>query len=188
MSDSDAPKIQIDSDWKSQARAEKQRLAEKEQQQQRRPTGAPGAAGAAAPGGQGAGAATGEVGPAELPPANFETLIGMMATQALMYLGGYVDPRTGRAIVDLEAGRHQIDLLGVLEEKTKGSLNDEETRQLATVLYELRMQYVRIAQAAAAAMSQQAGGGVTGGGSAGGPTAGFGAGPASLGGGPPLRG
>lgn len=71
----------------------------------------------------------------------------MMATQALLYMGGYVDPQTNRPMVDLDAARHQIDLIGVLEAKTKGNLNEDESKQLAAVLYELRMQYVRIAQA-----------------------------------------
>jgi hypothetical protein len=139
MSD-DAPKIQIDADWKSQAQAEKQRLEELEHQKAAEP-----------------GAKRGEGGPGEMPPANWETLVSMMATQALLYMGGYVDPRTNRAMVDLDAARHQIDLLGVLEEKTKGNLDEEEAKQLATILYELRMQYVRIAQAAMSQMSERGG-------------------------------
>jgi hypothetical protein len=133
--------LHIDSDWKSQAQAEKDRLAQAEVEKKA----------------AGAGASTGA--PGELPPANWETLVGMMATQAFMYLGGYVDPRTNRAMVDLEAARHQIDLLGVIEEKTKGNLTDEEAKQIAAIIYELRMQYVRIAQAA---MAQAQGGGQPG--------------------------
>lgn len=129
------PKIQIDSDWKSQAQAEKERLAAIEQEKaQTKAGGGPGAAGAHGAHGQ-------------LPPANWDTLMGMMATQALLYMGGYVDPQTNRPMVDLEAARHQIDLLGVLETKTKGNLSEDEAKQLAAVLYELRMQYVRVAQA-----------------------------------------
>lgn len=128
--------LHIDSDWKSQAQAEKERLAQTEAEK------------------QASGAQSGA--PGELPPPSWETLVGMMATQAFMYLGGYVDPRTNRPMVDLEAARHQIDLLGVLEEKTKGNLTDDETKQLAGIIYELRMQYVRISQAA---MAQAGGGG-----------------------------
>lgn len=130
------PKIQIDSDWKSQAQAEKERLAAIEQEKaQSMAGGGPGAAGAHG----------------QLPPANWDTLMGMMATQALLYMGGYVDPQTNRPMVDLEAARHQIDLLGVLETKTKGNLTEDEAKQLAAVLYELRMQYVRVAQAVSGA-------------------------------------
>lgn len=122
------PQIQIDSDWKNQAQAEKERLANLEKEK--------------APSTGGAGGA-----PGQLPPANWDTLVGMMATQALLYMGGYVDPSTNRPMVDLDAARHQIDLVGVLEAKTKGNLSDDEAKQIAAVLYELRMQYVRVAQA-----------------------------------------
>ncbi len=122
----DKPHIQIDSDWKSQAQAEKERLSNLEQKKAQ--TG-------------------GGTAPGELPPANWDTLVGMMATQALLYMGGYVDPQTNRPMVDLDAARHQIDLVGVLEAKTKGNLTEEEAKQLATIVYELRMQYVRVAQA-----------------------------------------
>lgn len=122
------PHIQIDSDWKSQAQAEKNRLSSLDQEK--------------APAGGGAGGGSGE-----LPPANWDTLVGMMATQALLYMGGYVDPQTNRPMVDLDAARHQIDLVSVLEAKTKGNLTEDETKQLATIVYELRMQYVRVAQA-----------------------------------------
>ncbi len=139
------PKIQIDSDWKSQAQAEKERLASIEQEKSQSKAG--GVPGAAAAHGQ-------------LPPANWDTLMGMMATQALLYMGGYVDPATNRPMVDLEAARHQIDLLGVLETKTKGNLSEDESKQLASVLYELRMQYVRVAQALSGAGRGPRAGGV----------------------------
>jgi len=127
----DTPHIQIDSDWKVQAQAEKERLSSLEQEKAQK--GGPGGA------------------PGELPPANWDTLVGMMATQALLYMGGYVDPQTNRPMVDLDAARHQIDLVSVLEAKTKGNLTEEETKQLATIVYELRMQYVRVAQAVSGA-------------------------------------
>ncbi|MCL4196071.1 MAG: DUF1844 domain-containing protein [Phycisphaerales bacterium] len=142
------PKIQIDSDWKSQAQAEKERLAAIEQEKAQSKAGGSSAAGAHG----------------QLPPANWDTLMGMMATQALLYMGGYVDPQTNRPMVDLEAARHQIDLLGVLETKTKGNLTEEESKQLAGVLYELRMQYVRVAQAISGGGRGGAGGSPRGGG------------------------
>lgn len=131
MSDAgeETPKIHIDSDWKAEAQAEKERLKAMEAEQE-------------AAGGPG-----GEQAMGELPPPNWETLVGMMATQAILYLGGIADPRTGQPILDLDAARHQIELLGVLEEKTKGNLSEEEEKQLSTLLYDLRMRYVQIAQA-----------------------------------------
>ncbi|MFO0493154.1 MAG: DUF1844 domain-containing protein, partial [bacterium] len=113
MSDStDNPsKLIIDSDWKNQAQAEKDRLAAKEAQAKasakaKQPAGLAGAIG----GGAGAGAG----GPGELPEADFQSLLGTMVTQALMYMGAFPDPETGRAVVSLEYARLHIDLLAVL--------------------------------------------------------------------------
>jgi hypothetical protein len=127
-----APKLHIDSDWKAQAQAEKDRLAKMEQEREKeRPKGGrtPGA----------------PVGPDELPPADFRTLVGVLASQAVMSLGGYADPQSGRVIVDLQGARLTIDLLGVLEEKTKGNLATEEADELRQVLAELRSRFVHFA-------------------------------------------
>jgi hypothetical protein len=149
MAEGDTPKIVVDSDWKSQARAEKERLAAGERQKaaekQKKAETAPvaGAAGKAAPQGAESGDDRG------LPPADFQALIGTLITQALMYLGAFPDPQTGRAIVSLEHARFHIDLLSVLEEKTKGNLTEEEAQDLKQALYELRMRYIEISKAVA---------------------------------------
>jgi hypothetical protein len=62
-----------------------------------------------------------------------------------MGLGAYADPQTGRAMIDLMGSRFAIDLLGVLEEKTKGNLTPEEASELKEVLSELRQRFVQIA-------------------------------------------
>jgi hypothetical protein len=72
-------------------------------------------------------------------------LVGSLASQALMGLGAYADPQTGRAMIDLMGSRFAIDLLGVLEEKTKGNLTPEEASELKEVLSELRQRFVQIA-------------------------------------------
>ena len=122
----DKPKIIVDDDWKAQAQAEKERLAETAEQPE--------------PAGGGPG------GPREIPPASFDTLVGTLATQALMALGGYQDPRTGHRLVDLDLAKHHIDTLRVLEEKTRGNLTDEERAGLDRAMYETRMAYVEISQ------------------------------------------
>lgn len=131
----EAPKIQIDSDWKAQAQAEKQKLAEKAK-------AAPPAAGAG--GAEAAGGARRAPAPGEMPPADFQTLLSTMATQALFALGAFPDPRTGQRVAHLDLARHHIDMLGVIEEKTKGNLTEEESDALTTTLYELRQRYVQI--------------------------------------------
>jgi hypothetical protein len=133
-SDKDQPKLQIDADWKAQAQAEKQRLAQQAKARAQQQTGAPESRAAA--------------GAAGLPPASFQTLVSTLATQALFAMGAVADPRTGQRYQNLDLARHHIDLLGVLEEKTKGNLTEEEAAVLATTLYELRTRYVQMATAA----------------------------------------
>lgn len=126
------PKIVVDDDWKAQAQAEKQKLAEEADKPK---AGAATGAAAAGPGGA-----------PELPPASFITLVSSIMTQVLYALGGYQDPRTKQRYVDLDLAKHHIDTLSVLEEKTKGNLTDEEKTLLDRALYETRMQYVQMAQ------------------------------------------
>jgi hypothetical protein len=152
MAEGDTPKIVVDSDWKSQARAEKERLAAAERQKaaekQKRAEASPAAPPAGAPGkGPARSAETDD--DRGLPPADFQSLIGTLITQALMYLGAFPDPQTGRAVVSLEHGRFHIDLLSVLEEKTKGNLTQAESQDLKQALYELQMRYVEISKAVA---------------------------------------
>jgi hypothetical protein len=131
-----APKIHIDSDWKAQAQAEKQKLAEK-------------AKAAESPKAGGAGkAAGGAAGAGGLPPANFETLVSTMVTQALFAMGAIADPRSGQRFQNLDLARHHIDMLSVLEEKTRNNLSEDETKLLAASLYELRSRYIQLANAA----------------------------------------
>lgn len=143
MADDQAPKIIVDDDWKSQAQAEKERLGEAEAKQ----AAAAGAGGGAAPG--------------ELPPADFPSLVGMLLTQALMYLGGVADRKTGQAIFDPEMSRFYIDLLAVLEEKTRGNLSEDESKDLVGAVHELRSRYVELSQMMAKQVA--AGGGAIGG-------------------------
>jgi hypothetical protein len=136
------PKIIIDDDWKSQAQAEKEKLAQEVETDQ---AAAP--AESAAPAGE-PGEPGEPAGPRELPPASLSTLVTMLATQALMALQGMEDPQTGQRMVDLDLAKHHIDTIAILEEKTKGNVTDEEKALLDQVVYQVRMQYVQIAQAA----------------------------------------
>lgn len=165
------PKLIIDSDWKAQAQAEKEKLAAEEAKKAAaRPQGKGGAggAGAGAPGGGASGGAGGGAG-REMPPADFQGLVGTMVTQALMYLGGFPDPKTGRAVVAPEYARYYIDLLGVLETKTKGNLTPEESKELSAVLHELRMRYVDILKALDEMAREEAAAALKGGAGPGGP-------------------
>ena len=118
-------KIHVDADWKKQAQAEKERLAREVETK-----------GAAAAGRERGG---------RMPEASFTTLLQTLATQAALFMSSQRDPRTGRTLQNLDLAKHHIDLLSVLEEKTKGNLTDEEKRLLDTLLYELRVAYVSAA-------------------------------------------
>jgi len=134
------PSLHIDTDWKRQAQEEKKRLAEEEAKKAKESAAAAPAAapGAAAPRGAAA------RGRGDLPPANFATLVQSILTQILFYLGDLTQ-RGSEPNVNLDMAKHQIDIMGILEEKTRGNLSDDEKKLLDTALYEARMRYVSVA-------------------------------------------
>jgi Domain of unknown function (DUF1844) len=77
------------------------------------------------------------------PELNFATFVFSLGTSAMYHFGDFPDPVTKKAERNLEAAKQTIDILGILKEKTKGNLNDDEDRLLESLLYELRMRYVR---------------------------------------------
>ena len=77
------------------------------------------------------------------PPIKFEHLVQQLYLSALMQMGA-ATPEGQRPRVDIIGARQSIDLLGVLEEKTKGNLTDNEERMLESVLFELRMTFLEL--------------------------------------------
>ncbi|MFI5306043.1 MAG: DUF1844 domain-containing protein [Polyangiales bacterium] len=75
-----------------------------------------------------------------LPPIDFTILVLSLNTSALVHLGEKADP-SGRSRLDLPMARHTIDMLGILEEKTRGNLTGEEERILHQVLLDLRLRF-----------------------------------------------
>jgi len=63
-----------------------------------------------------------------------------------LHLGELADPNTKEARPDLPMAKHTIDILGMLQQKTKGNLDGEEENLLNSLLYELRMKYVAAAK------------------------------------------
>lgn len=135
------PKFQIDSDWKAQAAAEKERLAA-EVEKKTPPRG--GTAPTPAPG-EPIGQPAAAVGPEGLPPPSFQEILGILGTQAFMFLGEIADPQSGQAMLSPPLAKHYIDLLAILEAKTRGNLTEDEKSQLDQLLYEARMRYVQVA-------------------------------------------
>ena len=104
----------VDHEWKKQAREEKEKLV-------RKTPGRPEA-------------------PAE---ASLALIISSFIAQALIALGDIESPVSGQRQRDLDAAKFSIDLLQVLEDKTRGNRTDEEDRMLQDGLYDLRMRYVQ---------------------------------------------
>lgn len=77
-----------------------------------------------------------------LPSIDFATFVLSLSHSALMHLGEAPHPETDSIEKNLPLARQTIDLLGVLEEKTKGNLTGDEERLLHQVLYDLRMRFV----------------------------------------------
>jgi len=79
-----------------------------------------------------------------LPDASFLSLANMLAVEAAMHLGLIQTPGEEPPPPDLEAARHLIDMLGILQAKTRGNLTNEEDNLLENLLADLRMQFVAI--------------------------------------------
>lgn len=80
---------------------------------------------------------------APLPEINFATFIISLNASALLHLGVMEDPATGKKVKNLPMGKQTIDILGMIEEKTKGNLTKEEENLLKNILYDLRIIYVK---------------------------------------------
>ena len=76
-------------------------------------------------------------------PVTFSSLVFSLAASALTHLGQEAHP-TGTASVELPMAKQIIDLLSMLQEKTKGNLTDEEEGYLTQTLFALRMKFVEL--------------------------------------------
>jgi hypothetical protein len=119
-------KIIIDEDWKQEAQKEKEVLAAQEDLEKEKGEGER------------------ERGP--LPPGNFAALVSMLVTQAMFALGVIkVEGQEDRG-PDLEMAKYNIDMLGTLEEKTKGNLTKSEEKVLKDTLNQARMAFVQVSE------------------------------------------
>ena len=78
-----------------------------------------------------------------LPEINFATFIISLNASALVHLGVIDDPASGKKVKNLAMGKQTIDILSMIEEKTKGNLTTEEENMLKNILYDLRIIYVK---------------------------------------------
>jgi len=94
------------------------------------------------------GAAAGEAQPAaeeeaQLPEVNFSTFIFSLSSSAFLHFGEIPDPSSGNKKKNLPMAKHTIDILGMLEKKTRGNLTPDEEQLFENILYDLRMRYVK---------------------------------------------
>jgi len=109
----------VDEDWKAEVRREQEKLEKKLEEKR----------------------AEGR----ELPAPDFVHFVSGIAAQTLMQLGDIENPFAGEKKVDLQSARYSIDIIAMLEEKTKGNLTPDEERYLKAALHDLRMRYVEAA-------------------------------------------
>jgi hypothetical protein len=81
--------------------------------------------------------------PSPLPEVTFSTFVYSLSTSALVHLGEIPEPLTEKMDKNLPLAKQTIDILGILQEKTKGNLTQEEENLLTSFLYDLRMRYVK---------------------------------------------
>ena len=96
-------------------------------------------------------------------PASFLSLIMSLASNAAASLGMMPHPVTGESGVDLATAKHWIDVLGMLEKKTKGNLDQQEAQLLESLLADLRMQYVSFSSSPTAPPARFSASDITGG-------------------------
>ena len=77
-----------------------------------------------------------------MPEVTFSTFVLSLASSALMHLGEVPDPETGRTVRNEALARNAIDLLTMLDDKTRNGLTPDESKLMRDVLYELRMKFV----------------------------------------------
>ncbi|MCC9604417.1 DUF1844 domain-containing protein [Blastopirellula sp. JC732] len=88
----------------------------------------------------------GKFDPSKIPPPDFKMLVSMLATQAFAAMGQIPNPETGQPMLELPLAKHMIDMLVVIDEKTKGNLTPEEAQFIEHALHELRMGYFAVSQ------------------------------------------
>jgi hypothetical protein len=138
----DSPLLHVDTDWKKQAQEEKRKLAEQAAAKAAAPAvtppSPPAGTSAAAPA-RAARRAAGEV-----PVANFSSLVQSLLTQTLYYLGDLASAN-GQQRMDVDMAKYQLDVMTMLEDKSRNNLTPEESTLLDAALYEGRTRFVNVA-------------------------------------------
>ena len=78
-----------------------------------------------------------------MPEVTFFAFVMSLNTSVLYHLGEIADPVTSEKTVNLEAARHGIDTLVLMENKTKGNLTTDEAEMLKNILYDVKLRFVK---------------------------------------------
>lgn len=89
---------------------------------------------------------TSQARPETEPEITFVTFVVGLSSEALAALGEMPDPATGERRRDLRAAQQLIDIIGLLRDKTRGNLDQDEQSLLEAILFDLRMKYVELAR------------------------------------------
>lgn len=107
-----------------------------------RPSPAPPTAAAGPPPSENADAPAGP--PGDLQPVDFHTFILSLGSSALLHLGELDRPDGSQSGPDLRMAKHTIDIIAMLQDKTKGNLTPPEERLMESLLFDLRLRYVEL--------------------------------------------
>ena len=123
---SDEKKILVDEDWKSQVQAEKEEAPQRHSAKD-------------------AGSEQSDPGDVPFPPASFDLLLTMLATETMVALGHIPHPVAGTPQLRRNHAKYLIDTIDVLREKTKGNLTPDEQLGIDGLLHQLRLAFVESA-------------------------------------------
>ena len=84
----------------------------------------------------------------QAPQIDFPTFVISMSTSAMVHMGLIEDPHTKSKTKNLDVARQEIDIISMLNEKTRGNLSPEEEKMMRDILYELRMRFVDASKSA----------------------------------------
>jgi hypothetical protein len=81
-----------------------------------------------------------------LPEIDFNFFILSLSSSAMMQMGVIPNPVTNKKEKNIDLAKQSIDIIAMLEDKTKGNLDKEEEQFLSSILYDLRMKFVEVSK------------------------------------------
>jgi len=132
------PKLHVDEDWKKSVADEKAKQRQEDQQGRRQP-------------------APEREEPSTLPQPTMKVFLAGLWHQTLIALGEVEDPVTGKKEKHPAEAAYLIDTIAMLQEKTKGNLAGDESSYIQSILTDLRIRYVRVAEQSSKASGEEEG-------------------------------